>query len=108
MRKEGKGIKINWRVLITCIIVVALVELAGSWFTSKSVNSSWYNSIAPSITPPGWVFPIVWNVLFLLIAISLYFTWQASKGRMKKKRTFLVYGTNFYLNVIWRDRKSVV
>jgi len=100
MRKEGKRIKINWKVLIVCILIIAFVELTGSLFTSKSVNSEWYNSIKPSITPPGWVFPVVWNILFLLIAISLYFAWQASKGK-QKKITALVYGVNFNLNMIW-------
>jgi len=99
MRKEAR--KINWKALIVCILIVAFVELIGSLFTSPSVNSSWYEAIKPSITPPGWVFPIVWNILFLLIAISLYFTWQASKNAEKKKMTAHVYGVNFYLNIIW-------
>jgi len=101
MRKEGKRAGINWRVLIVCILLVAFVELTGSVFTTQSVNSEWYNSIKPSITPPGWVFPVVWKILFFLIAVSLYFAWLASKSIEEKKRTVHVYGVNLYLNLIW-------
>jgi len=93
--------KIAWKVLIACILILGFVGLTGSLFTRQSVGSEWYSSIKPSITPPNWVFPIVWNVLFFLIAVSLYFAWESSKGNEKKKMTALVYGVNFYLNLIW-------
>ncbi|MBU4086152.1 MAG: tryptophan-rich sensory protein, partial [Nanoarchaeota archaeon] len=59
--KKG-GWNINWKVLIICILVLAFVGFTGSLFTQKSVSSSWYDSIRPSITPPNWVFPVVWNI----------------------------------------------
>ncbi|MFH1711586.1 MAG: TspO/MBR family protein [Nanoarchaeota archaeon] len=98
--KKG-GNKIDWKVLIACIVILGFVGLTGSLFTQQSVGSEWYDSIKPSITPPDWVFPVVWNVLFFLIAVSLYFAFQASKSVEKKKMTALVYGINFYLNLIW-------
>ncbi|MBU3913181.1 MAG: tryptophan-rich sensory protein [Nanoarchaeota archaeon] len=96
--KKG-GWNINWKVLIICILVLAFVGFTGSLFTQKSVSSSWYDSIRPSITPPNWVFPVVWNILFLLIAFSLYFAWI--NARKKRKLTAVVYGVNFNLNMLW-------
>ncbi|MBU0894191.1 MAG: tryptophan-rich sensory protein [Nanoarchaeota archaeon] len=90
----------NWKVLILTLLVVYLVAFIGSIFTSSNTNTEWYNSIKPSITPPNWVFPIVWNVLFFLIALSLYFSWIGSKKENRTKIA-LVFGINLVLNVLW-------
>lgn len=92
--------KINWKVLIWCFIIVIIVASVGSIFTSKAVKSSWYRLIKPSITPPNYVFPIVWSILFFLIALSLYFSWIYSTKKEKDK-IILAYGSNFILNILW-------
>jgi len=38
---------------------------------------SWYAALAkPSWTPPNWMFPVVWSILYLFIAIAGWLTWQ--------------------------------
>ena len=90
--------KVNWKVLILSLIVVYAVAFIGSFVMMDIVNSSWYENIKPDITPPNYVFPIVWNILFFLIAISLYLVWIKNKDR---KKVVFVYGLNFILNVLW-------
>jgi len=95
MKKEG------WKILIICFIIVYLVAFIGSIFTSSAVNSQWYSSIKPSITPPNYVFPIVWNILFFLIAFSLYLAWINSKNKKIKTKVAWAFGVNFILNIFW-------
>jgi translocator protein len=91
---------INWKVLIGSLIAVSTTALVGSFFTSSRVNTDWYQTIKPALTPPNYVFPIVWNILFLMIAFSLYFAWIGSSQEEKSKIKF-VFGLNFFLNVMW-------
>lgn len=93
--------RVNLKVLFICLLVVYLVAFIGSLLTSPSVNSSWYNSVKPAITPPNGVFPVVWNILFLLIAVSLYFSWIKSKNRKNKTKVAFVFGVNLILNLLW-------
>lgn len=98
--------KVNWKVLFVCLLIVYLVAFIGSLLTTSSVNSSWYASIKPAITPPNWVFPIVWNILFLLISVSLYFAWTAkAKNKKEEKKNKIkiavVFGINLLLNLKW-------
>jgi len=93
-----KGMKI--KIFILCLVVVYLAAFFGSIFTSGSVNDEWYLSIKPSITPPNWVFPFVWNILFFLIAVSLYLVWTGVR-KEKKKWVVFIFGGNLILNVLW-------
>lgn len=93
--------KVDIKILVTCLLIVYAVAFLGSLFTSPSVDSSWYDSVRPSITPPNWVFPIVWNVLFFLIGLSLYFSWTSSKNKNVKKKVAFAFGLNLVLNVLW-------
>ncbi len=86
-------------VLVVCLVIVYAVAFVGSLFTSPATSSDWYDSIRPSITPPNWVFPVVWNVLFFLIGLSLYFAWI--NGEKARSRIALVFGINFVLNILW-------
>ncbi len=97
-KRQVKKSKINWKVLISSFIIIAIVAYLGSLFTSQSTTSSWYQEIKPSITPPNYVFPIVWAILFIMVAISLYFSWTSSRDKAK---TAGVFGVNFLLNILW-------
>lgn len=88
-------------VFIICLLIVYLVAGIGGIFTSSETKGYWYNSIRPAITPPNYVFPIVWNILFFLIAVSLFLAWTKAKNVKMKKKVALVFGINLALNVLW-------
>ena len=92
--------KIKYKPLIISLLITYAVAFIGSLFTSPNTSTSWYQSIKPAITPPNFVFPIVWNILFLLIAISLYLVIINSKKK-EKKNIYLLFGLNFVLNILW-------
>ncbi|MDD5699772.1 MAG: tryptophan-rich sensory protein [Candidatus Nanoarchaeia archaeon] len=94
--------RVKIKVLILCFLVVYLIAFIGSLFTSSSVNSAWYESVRTSLTPPNWVFPVVWNILFFLIALSLYFAWTSKKSSKKTRlKIAVVFGINLGLNTLW-------
>jgi benzodiazapine receptor len=93
--------KVNWKVLIDCLIIVFLIAFLGSMFTTSKTNSDWYQLNKPSITPPNFVFPVVWNILFFLISLSLYFAWTNSKNRKSKTKIVFAFGINLILNAFW-------
>ncbi len=98
VKNENKS---KLKILIICLVIVYLVAFIGSIFTSQGTDSEWFEQIRPSITPPDYVFPIVWNILFFLIALSLYFAWINSKNKENKRKIILVFGINFILNIFW-------
>lgn len=69
-------------------------------FTLQEVNSEWYQSVKPTITPPNWVFGPVWTTLYALIAVSLYLVWMSANKKQKKKIA-AIYAINLVANTAW-------
>lgn len=63
--------KVNWPKLLAFI---ALTEATGflSGFLSGDVKSVYPQLIQPPLSPPGWVFGIVWPILYALMGIAAY------------------------------------
>ena len=97
LKSESSLKKLNWKVFAICLIIVAAIASIGSTFTD---TGDWYESIKPSIAPQNIVFPIVWSLLFYLIAVSLYYSWIDNDGKHRKK-IIAFYGVNFILNILW-------
>jgi translocator protein len=92
--------KSNLFYFFISLLLVILTIFIGSYFTSGSVNSEWYDSVKPSITPPNYVFPIVWTTLFFMIFLSFFISLIYSKDGERKKVYFL-FILNLILNVLW-------
>ncbi|PIN95075.1 hypothetical protein COU53_01085 [Candidatus Pacearchaeota archaeon CG10_big_fil_rev_8_21_14_0_10_30_48] len=89
--------KINWKLLGISFLVVIVVSLAGS-FVNYSDN--WYKSVKPSISPPNWVFGVVWPILYFMIALSIYYAFLNVKRKNKGKLIWL-FGINLFGNGLW-------
>lgn len=90
--------KINVKLLVSSFLLIFLIAVLGSFFTQSNVNSMWYDAIKPNLTPPSFVFGIVWSVLFFLIALSLYLCLNKKNGN---KLILILFSINLFLNVLW-------
>lgn len=91
-------LKIDWKILIISLLAVYAIGFLGSLFNT---TSNWY--VSPQITPPNFIFPIVWNILFFLIALSFYFSFTSlkKKDKTQKRNLILLFGINLILNLLW-------
>jgi tryptophan-rich sensory protein len=61
---------------------------------------AWYARLRkPSWTPPNWVFPLVWSVLFCAIAVSGWLVWET--GRPAAWPALALYGLHLVVNAAW-------
>ena len=52
-----------------------------------------------SLTPPGWVFPIAWTVLYLLMGIGMALV--EARGGPERSRVLTLFGIQLALNFGW-------
>lgn len=55
----------------------------------------------PPLSPPGWVFPIVWTVLYLLMGEASYRVLISGKDKMQIRQALIAYGVQLFLNFLW-------
>ena len=83
--------------LVVFILAVTLVASSGAVFKP----GAWYRTLAkPSWTPPDWVFPTGWTLLYVLIAIAGWRVWE----RLPLEAALLpmaVYALQLGLNAGW-------
>ena len=68
----------------------------------SQVNSAtWYQTLhKSSLTPPAIVFPIVWSILYAMIAISGWYLWQ-HRQQPQAKAALGFYSAQMVLNWAW-------
>jgi benzodiazapine receptor len=84
--------------------VVPLVLLLG-FLSGRSVaagnENAWYVALAkPSFTPPGWVFPVAWTILYVLIGFALAIALSA-RGAALRTAGVVLFAVQFALNLAW-------
>lgn len=73
----------------------------GGLATASSVES-WYQSLQkPDFTPPDLAFPIVWNILYGLIALSAWRVWRLEERPRARRWTLFWFAVQLALNVAW-------
>ena len=74
-------------------VYVILALIIGGLASSNSADDVWYQALIKSpLNPPGYVFGIVWPILYLLMSISAFRTFN------KTKNLFLI---QLLFNALW-------
>jgi tryptophan-rich sensory protein len=90
----------DWTSILVGLGFLAAVFAAG---VSGAVfrPGEWYERLdKPAWTPPNWLFPVAWTVLYLMIAASGWLVWRAV-GFDGAPLAFAVYGVQLVLNFGW-------
>ena len=54
----------------------------------------------PPLSPPGWVFPVAWTILYLLMGIGMGVVWRGSEG-IARRRAVTLWGVQLFVNFVW-------
>lgn len=84
--------------LISLFIPVFLIGGLSALLTRKSMNI--YSKInEPPLSPPSWLFPVVWTILFILMGIASYIIYESDSST--KNLALTIYGVQLIVNFIW-------
>ncbi len=57
--------------------------------------------VKPPLSPPGWVFPAVWTVLYLLMGYASYRVLGSGKSEPRIRRALTLYAAQLFFNFLW-------
>ena len=90
--------KIYLKSLIFCIALPLGVGALAALITSGSMKI--FETLGkPPLSPPGWLFPIAWSILYILMGIASYLVLHADKG--DTAGAFRLYGAQLAVNFLW-------
>jgi len=90
-------LRIQWKNLVTCLVIPLTVGSLSALLTQNSMET--FNSITkPGIAPPGWLFPVVWTILYILMGIASYLVLTSGKPN---DDALIVYGIQLVFNFFW-------
>lgn len=55
----------------------------------------------PPFTPPGWLFPVVWTLLYAMMGIAAYLITVAGQDTRAAQEALLFYGIQLLVNFLW-------
>lgn len=92
--------KLDKRLLALCIAIPLLVGVVASLLTGGGMEV--FASVEkPPLSPPGWLFPVVWTILYILMGISSYLILTSETDESVKERAIRIYGLQLLVNFLW-------
>jgi len=85
------------------LFVSLVLCVGGGWLfglvTRNSINSWYRHLVLPPGNPPNFIFPIVWTILYVLMAVSFTLFWSSDTANKKLPSTF--FALQLIFNFSW-------
>ncbi|MGL5243603.1 MAG: TspO/MBR family protein [Sarcina sp.] len=96
--------KVNDKFNLGDLIISFLITLGGAFIVGQFIKTSplQYGELnKPVFAPPTIVFPIVWTILYTLMALAVYRIYLKSKMNINTNRALTFYCIQLILNFLW-------
>lgn len=98
MANDRSGFKIT--SLLSALAIPLLVGWFSSFLTSDAMKQ--YQSFSkPLLSPPGWLFPVVWTILYLMMGLASYYVVTSATEKEERWKALAFYGGQLALNFFW-------
>lgn len=92
--------KIDWKKLLISLAIPLAVGGLSALITGGGMQE--YGAMnRPPLSPPGWVFPVVWTILYLLMGYASYRIYTSDADPKQIRQALILYGAQLALNFLW-------
>jgi len=86
---------------ILALLLFIIIVFNAAFVANRFRPGAWYKGLQkPSWTPPNWLFPTVWTVLYILIAVSGWLVWRETSVKAALF-PLIIYLGQLILNALW-------
>lgn len=92
--------KIDKKKLFKSMAIPLAVGAAAGFLTGGSMKE--FEALnQPPLSPPGWLFPVVWTILYLLMGISTYLIATSDATEENISDALSLYNYQLIVNFLW-------
>lgn len=92
--------KINWKLLLICLAIPLGVGVLAALLTGGSMDT--FEILRkPPLSPPGWLFPVAWTLLYGAMGAASYLVLTSSAPQRVISPAIRAYGGQLALNFLW-------
>ena len=101
--------KANFKIYAFGILLAEAVGALSGWLSRKGMKAYEGTVIQPPLSPPSWLFPVVWTILYALMGIGAARIYAATRGPDRSKGLNLYISqliVNFFWSLIFFNAKA--
>ena len=92
--------KKTWKTYAFWILLAEAVGALSGWLSRDGMKVYESTILQPPLSPPSWLFPIVWAILYALMGIGTGRVWMAPRG-IDRSRSLNLFVTQLIVNFFW-------
>ena len=101
MATEARASQPVWKIAIITIPAIVLVGSLMGYLSNSGFENGWYAGLRkPSFQPPGWMFGVVWTILYTLLGLALALVLREPPSKRRRDALWL-FGGQLALNFAW-------
>ena len=92
----------SWgRIALVTVPAIVLLGSASGWLSNSGYGNPWFAALVkPAFMPPGWLFGVVWPILYALLGLALAMV-LAKPPSPRRRMALMLFLTQLALNLAW-------
>ena len=92
--------KKTWKIYAFWILLSEGVGALSGWLSRTGMKAYESSIIQPPLSPPSWLFPVVWTILYALMGIGATRVWMTPQSTNRSSGLNL-FVTQLIINFFW-------
>ena len=90
-----------WKYALITVPVIVLAGSASGWLSNSGYGNPWFDGLTkPFFMPPGWVFGVVWPILYTLLGLALALI-LAEPPSDRRRNALILFFAQLAINFAW-------
>ena len=92
--------KLNPGLLVVTILAPLCIGGISAMLTGDMMKEYFFLN-KPPLSPPGWMFPVVWTIIYIMMGLASYLVLTSGADRSLIIKALVFYGIQLALNFFW-------
>ena len=90
-----------WKIALVSVVAIEIMGGLSGWISNSGYGNDWFDALQkPSFMPPGWLFGVVWPILYALLGIAVAII-LAEPPSHRRKLGLSLFFVQLVLNFSW-------